>query len=428
MPAQAVRLTRLLSWAKKGGFAVLDQALFAGANFLVNIFLARWLEPAQYGAFAVAYAVFLLLATFHTAVLTEPMLVFGAGKYTKRFPQYIGVLMYGHWWVTGIISLPLAMTAFVLWQLGHDELVQAIVGLTLASPLILFMWLVRRAFYVPSLPQWAAVGGALYLGLMLAGMYGLYRQHWLSTASALSMMGIASLAVSLWLSTILRPHWYITGASPPLDTVYADHWDYGCWAIAVAAVTWVPWTLHYTLLAAWVGLEGSAALRAIMNLIMPILHVNSAIAVLLLPPFVQAFTTEDCAQFLRFVRLVFILFAMGALCYWLFLLCFHVEVLCWVYGGRYGEETKALLLAGLTPLPVGVTAVLGSALRAMKRPDQIFWCQTVGAVVTITLGLWLLHAYGVMGAVIGGLASSIAVAVAMMWVVWRPVPAKKDRC
>ena len=422
MLAQAVRLTRLLSWAQKGGFAVLDQALFAGANFLVNILLGRWMEPTQYGAFAVAYAIFLLLATFHTSVLTEPMLVFGAGKYTKRFPQYIGVLIYGHWWVTGIISLLLATTAFVLWQLGHADLAQAMGGLTLASPLILFMWLVRRAFYVPGLPQWAATGGALYLGFMLAGMYGLYREQWLSTAPALTLMGITSLAVSLWLTTILRPHWYITGTSPPLETVYADHWDYGRWAIATAAVTWVPGTFYYTLLAAWVGLEGSAALRAIMNLIMPILQANSAIAILLLPPFVQAFTTEDRSQFLRFVRLVFILFAMGALGYWIFLLCFHAEVFCWVYGGRYGEETNALLLAGLHPLPVGVTAVLGSALRAMKRPDQIFWCQTVGAVVTMTFGLWLLPLYGVIGAVIGGLASSVTVAVALMWVVWRPVP------
>src|SRR6266511_2204184 len=136
MLAQAVRLTRLLTWARKSGFAVLDQALFAGANFLVNILLARWLEPTQYGAFAVAYAVFLLLSTVHTAVLTEPMLVFGAGKYAKRFPQYIGVLIYGHWWVTGIISLLLAMAAFVLWQLGHADLAPAMVGLTLASPLI----------------------------------------------------------------------------------------------------------------------------------------------------------------------------------------------------------------------------------------------------------------------------------------------------
>ena len=36
---------RLSRWARKGSLAVLDQGLFSGANFLVNILLARWLEP-----------------------------------------------------------------------------------------------------------------------------------------------------------------------------------------------------------------------------------------------------------------------------------------------------------------------------------------------------------------------------------------------
>ena len=43
-----------LSWLKKGSLAVLDQGLFSGANFVVNILLARWLTPEEYGAFAVA--------------------------------------------------------------------------------------------------------------------------------------------------------------------------------------------------------------------------------------------------------------------------------------------------------------------------------------------------------------------------------------
>ena len=67
-------LPNLLSWVTKGGLAILDQALFAGANFLVNIFLARWLTPTEYGAFALAYSIFLLLGAFHTAILTEPMM------------------------------------------------------------------------------------------------------------------------------------------------------------------------------------------------------------------------------------------------------------------------------------------------------------------------------------------------------------------
>ena len=73
-----------------GAVAVLDQALFAGSSFSINILLARWLPPVQYGAFALAFFLFLLLGALHTAVLTEPMLVFGASVYRGRVRAYLG--------------------------------------------------------------------------------------------------------------------------------------------------------------------------------------------------------------------------------------------------------------------------------------------------------------------------------------------------
>src|SRR5690606_25728151 len=80
----------------KGFWAVMDQGLFAFSNFLVNILLARWLAPESYGAFSIAFSLFLVLGTFHTALLTEPMLVFGASKYRYSFAEYLRVLLRGH--------------------------------------------------------------------------------------------------------------------------------------------------------------------------------------------------------------------------------------------------------------------------------------------------------------------------------------------
>ena len=54
-------LQRWLPWLTKGCLAVADQGVFAVSNFLLNILLARWLAPADYGAFALAYSVFLFL-------------------------------------------------------------------------------------------------------------------------------------------------------------------------------------------------------------------------------------------------------------------------------------------------------------------------------------------------------------------------------
>ena len=413
------RLSRALVWTQKGGFAVLDQGLYAGTNFVVNVVLARWLEPYQYGAFAIAYSVFLLLATFHTAILTEPMLVFGAGRYGDRFPIYVGLLIYGHWVVSCIIALVLALAAMILWRMGSVDLAPALTALTIASPLMLLLWLVRRVFYVYGRPQWSATGGILYLTLTLAGLYGLYREEWLSAAWALVIMAFASLAASLWLSILLRPQWRSGGSCPTLGTVFVDHWRYAKWSLPTAALIWASSSVYYALLPVWVDLEGSAALRAVLNLIMPILHANSAVSILLLPLFVRALKAEGHAGFYRLVRLTLMFFALGSVCYWGLLLLFRTELLPWIYGGRYAEYADLLALAGLLPLPMAVTFVSSSALMAMERPDQIFWCHVVATFITITLGLWLLATHGVAGAVIGGLASWFTAAVVVTWVIWR---------
>src|SRR5439155_722855 len=80
----------LLRWVGRGSWAIADQGLFAGTNFLLNVMLARWLSPGEYGAFAVGLAAVFFVGTFHSALLTEPMLVFGPGKYADRAGAYVG--------------------------------------------------------------------------------------------------------------------------------------------------------------------------------------------------------------------------------------------------------------------------------------------------------------------------------------------------
>src|SRR2546428_4914663 len=133
---------------KKGSLAVTDQALFSGANFLVNVLLARGLEPASYGAYSVAYSAFLLLAALHTALLIEPMMIFGAGKYFDRFPRYLRLLVGFHAAVLAPTGLLLWVVSSVLGRFYFPAARAAFEGMAVGSGFILLFWLVRRVFYV----------------------------------------------------------------------------------------------------------------------------------------------------------------------------------------------------------------------------------------------------------------------------------------
>jgi O-antigen/teichoic acid export membrane protein len=411
---QRAALLGSLSWIQKGCFAVIDQGLFAGVNFLVNLLLARWLEPAQYGAFATAYsAVFFLFAAFHTAVLTEPMLVFGAGKYAEGFQKYLGILILSHWGIASLIAMMLALAALVFWRLGSREMAQVMLALALSSPFILLLWLLRRAFYARVQPQWAAAGGALYLVLMLTGMYGLYWGHWLSAVSALMVMGLASLAVSLWLSTILRPRWCFVESTPTPGVVLADHWNYGRWAASAVPIMWLPSNIYFLILPVWTGLEGAAALGASMIFVMPMLNVFQAVSNLLFPLLAQQASSNNRLNFNVIIRRVLKLLLAADLIYFLLILMLGSWMLDWIYKEKYHDYAYILLVMGLLVFPFTINFILGTALRTIPLLKQIIWCYIVSSFITLTLGFWLVSSLGVFGAALGFVVSTTTTAVSL---------------
>ncbi|MGE0652377.1 MAG: hypothetical protein AB7P12_11590, partial [Alphaproteobacteria bacterium] len=82
----------LRKWLTSGFWAIVDQGTYAGTNFIVNIILARWLEPSEYGAFAVGYAAFVFVVVIHTSLVLEPVLVFHSGRFQTRSGEYLSAL------------------------------------------------------------------------------------------------------------------------------------------------------------------------------------------------------------------------------------------------------------------------------------------------------------------------------------------------
>ncbi len=136
---------------------------------------------------------------------------------------------------------------------------------------------------------------------------------------------------------------------------------------------------------------------------------------LLITQYTRVFKDHGPAGLHRLGRFAMIMFAAEAVVYWALLVTFRHQLLTWLYGGQYGEYGDLLILLGVLPLFDGAVAVFGGALRARLRLDHVFWCYVASCCVALTFGLWLLATRGVVGAVVGQLASSATKAVAMIW-------------
>ena len=405
---------------RKGSLALTDQALFSGANFLVNVLLARWLAPAEYGAYSLAFSVFLLFASLHMAIVIEPMMVFGAGKYSSRFARYLRVVLGGHFAVMIPASALLFGATFLLRRMYSAKAEEALRGLVFAAAAILLFWLVRRTFYVLLKPGWGTISGALYFVLLLGSVGLIQYLGRLTTETAFIAMGIAGLGASLIMLVRFVPGWRSSREPLAVKEVYADHWRYGRWALATALIGWFPGNVYYALLPAYLGLEGSAGLRALMNFVLPVLQAISALTMLLLPMLVRDRDNGGPKKMNRTLLLFLAVFCGGAMVYLTALWFLRDSVFQIFYGGKYSQYAGwPLFLTGLLPVATCASAVLGQALRALEKPDSVFWCTTGSLAGAVVCGVPLSASLGVSGALLGLLASSFITVALMAWFYWK---------
>ena len=399
--------TAALSWAGKGLWAVADQALFAGTNFFINILLARWLDSSAYGAFSVAYSLFMLLGTFHTALWTEPMLVYGSGRFRNTFDKYQDILVDYHWRFSALIVLIFLLLAGVSEGAGQRALALGFLGLALAAPSVLYLWLVRRGAYTFLQPRLAAAGGALYLALYTGVALLLLKVGFLNETTAFWGMGLAALLAA----------WVIRGWGSEIKVGQVDpkevcrlHWAYGRWALLAGALSWLPMNIYFLVLPAVHGLDEVAALKALMNLVMPILHFNGAIAALFVPVYVRAHHQGKLGKVVWMSGTILTFFA---LLFLIFLFLWGNNLMVWLYRGKYIHGTYLLRLLAFLPVIIAWVNTGGAMLRSLERPSFVAFGYLLASFLSIAVGAPFSVQAGLRGAVISMLLTYGILAVAL---------------
>ena len=415
------RPKKLVRWATKGGFAILDQGLISGSNFLIGILLARWLFPAQYGAFSLAFSVFLLLSYVYQSLLSEPQGVFSGSAYRQCLRGYLKALLGIQAMVTVFGLVLLGGSAAVVYAMGKaDGLPGALAGVAIASPCILFFWLLRRAFYMNLAPARAAVGASIYFVLVTGGLFVAYKKNLISPFSAYLLMAIGALGTGFYLlsqvNKALPPD---SVAGPTAAQAWRKHWEYGRWALAVSVVTWIPYYMYYPLVSAFHGMAQAGQLKALMNLALPMEQSYTALSILFLPYAARVCREKGIQSSGPLVRRITMLFVFGALAYWAVLIPFKGLVFHLLYGGKYME------VASLIPyVALGTTlwsAAFGPAilLRAIESPDSIFYARIVASVLSLVVGVPATRAFGLWGVVASIIVANLAAFLISMYILQR---------
>lgn len=402
--ARAVAIWR--TWRVRVSLSVLDQAVTSGANLALNVALARLLAPAAYGAFAVAYAVLIIVTGFHTALFTDPLSALGTRVFSGDTRRYMRGVMA----LNVAVTVPLAVLVGTLAWIDAGPLIRSrewLFAVGAAIPPVLSLWLLRSGCYLESRPGTALAGSVTYAVVLFGGLTWAHAESRVTAPVALMLVGLASAiaCVPLAFTTgVLAGPWSWHDAT----TTARAHWQFGRWILGASAAHAIANGMYVPLLGAIAGLEHSAVLRALQNLQTPLVRVMAGISMVAYPLMAQRVAAQG-AQYLKERGTAFVMLNMAlAAAYALTLAAFGRPIFSLLYGSAFYTSYAWLVpLFAAAALLAALAQCLGILVRVANRPAAVLWAKLGAALWLVVAGWALLRTLGVNGAVlsIGGSAA-----------------------
>jgi O-antigen/teichoic acid export membrane protein len=390
-----------------GIVSLADQAVASATNFLTGVIIARACSKEQLGLYTLGFSLILLMTDFQTSLITTPYMVYAPRLKGSAHALYTGSTLIHQLAFCLITMLGVACGAFAVTKgVGPRGLGPVLWALCVVIALIMLREHARRVSFA-RLKLWTAflfdtcIAVGQIGGLLVLARFGL-----LSASRAFWVIGsVCGIAVLGWLWSDREFY------QPRLGESLADlkkNWVFGKWVFASGLVWAVsmnlyPWFLAYFHGAASTGVwaaclgvvsVGNPALLGIQNFVGPkISHVYAAEG----PEALRRWVLKISAV---------ISLPMSLLC--LGLILWGGRLVALLYGRQYAGNSLVVAILSLNLLVAAAAFSFSRALMAIERADLDFLVNFAALFVMVTLGFWLVRAFGALGAAIGLLGANLA--------------------
>lgn len=271
-------------WRGRVLFAFADQGLYSVANFLLTVLYASWLPLDTFGRYVVVWTVSLFIEAIQTSLIVDslPAIVSRHGRRSAHHRNRVDAAAF--WVVIGFSALTslLLVGAALIIGLWRPLYVAALLALAVANPLQRLYLFYRRLAYIRDRQQVAAAMAASYGLISVGAAFVLYRLQALSLTSVVLVWGAGALAAVLTALAcgIGRPR------ATRLANIFwlaAELWRSGRWLSGAAVASWISNWAIFPIVAATIGAGTAGIIRALQNLLTPIVQFNAALHLAVLP-------------------------------------------------------------------------------------------------------------------------------------------------
>ncbi|MBK0391969.1 lipopolysaccharide biosynthesis protein [Ramlibacter algicola] len=386
-------------------WAIADQLIVSGGSFCTSLIAAYVLTKNGFATYSLALLSVQFILSFERALLAQPLAVLGATEQPEALLRRYKTVLQLLWLCTpaGCCVLIAASAAFFpdVFVLGATAALLLILGIQ--EIFRRYLYTVRN-FRAATL--WSCLTYCLQLALLasLSSSGNARRDSGFEVLIACAIAGALPLVLSLG-----RRRQNVTAGA--LRATFVEHWKFAKWVVYSQLVFWTS-TQAYPFLLEGYKAEGLADFF-VANSLLNVLNVLRTAIGNYLPTRASAVLNDggprELAKFM--FRNVWI-YAATSLLILVVLISSSALLIETLYGGKYAAAAPLLALMSLAHLAYVISAIgnaIGLALRATK---WIFIGNSLGAAFSMTIGVALVHKFGVWGAAVGYVLAAALPAIA----------------
>lgn len=376
--------------------------------FLSGLLIARATSQHEYGTYVLIMSLVVNIQGLHKALVDLPFTVL-----SPRCNHAERRRLLGNSSVYTVVYLVLAVLTSLIAGSAMRLATSELTDIAIAACLTLIPFVFREHFRSTLLAQLmtaqSVMPNIVATLVLLASVLVLHGTGTLGAATGLAALGVSTLIAGILMFCHQRSNMEIDRAS--LVSGFLKFWETGKWNALnifwhISASQIYPWLVLYFLDAAAVGVYG--ACFAVASVLTPLLR---GITAFILPRMAHSLNEHDTSRLSRITK-----FASVALSVpfglWVGTAALLGDMLmAFFYSHNYAGYGYLVQLLVLRIFIEAASTPLTSALQALQMSRAISASLVAGSAVTLTLGVWLVSTYGLLGAGIATVISSFATGI-----------------
>lgn len=394
-------------WKGRIFYAFADQGLFSTTNFVLTVLYASWLPLEAFGRYVLVWTVSLFIEAIQNSMIIDPLPAI-VSRYGRRNRQRIDaaafwvVMAYGA--VTSLLLVGLAAIAS-MWSPAYAW---PLLVLAFVNPLQRTYLFFRRLCYIRDRQAVAATAAFAYGLASFTGAGALLLFQIVSVEAILALLGVgAAAAISVIVFSGIGQ--LIKVRLPYVAWLTSQIWSTGRWLAPAAVVSWlINWGVFP--LAAVIGGAGAAGvIRALQNLLTPIVQFNSALSLAVLPRVADKVADHGAAYARRFAIRATAIFSSAVLAYCALILATAPVILPVIYRKPEIAASAFLLWPlSLTIICEAARVASSMSLLATRRTRVVLYARLTSLAAFAAAGLVLGYFSGYVGVLWANAAAAAA--------------------